>query len=224
MSSTEIIKIGSVSLSLNKSLRAKHVFLKQDSKGEITLTYPKFYPKCWAVRFAKTQMPWILAHLKHGQKETVFAPNDTIQILGKSYLLTSGKRTLESQTELTISGSPEFFHRRVCSYAQKQLLPYIQQKVKSYATQLGVKPGRITLRDTSSRWGSCSSTHNLSFCWKIAFSPLDVIDYLIAHEVSHLSHMNHGPKFWATVDKLTNHRMQAEKWLKENGRKLQSIR
>jgi len=224
MSSDEIIEIESIPLLLNKSLRAKRVFLKQNTKGEIILTYPKFYPKCLAIRFAKSQIPWIVAHLKHGQKETVFSKNDTIQILGNIYLLNSGKRTQATKTELIISGEPEFFHRRVCSYAQKKLLPYVQEKVTLYTTQLGVKHGKITLRNTSSRWGSCSSTRNLSFCWKIAFAPLDVIDYLVAHEVAHLLQMNHSPKFWATVDKLVAHRLQAEKWLRENGRKLQSIR
>ena len=125
---------------------------------------------------------------------------------------------------LTISGGSEFFHRRVCSYAQKVLLPYVQQRTSVLAKKLGVKIGRITLRNTSSRWGSCSSSHNLRFCWKIAFAPVDVVDYLIAHEVAHLVQMNHSPKFLAVVDSLVDCRKSAEKWLKMNGHKLQGIK
>ena len=147
-----------------------------------------------------------------------------MQILGKKYRLSSGKNQKITATELVISGDKEFFHRRVCSVAQKLLLPYVQTKALEFSKQIGVKHGRITLRNTSSRWGSCSSTRNLSFCWKIAFSPLYVIDYLVAHEISHLVQMDHSIKFWQLVDSITDTRRKAEKWLKENGRKLQSIR
>ena len=107
---------------------------------------------------------------------------------------------------------------------QKELLRYIQTQVASLTHQLNVKVARITLRNTSSRWGSCSSARNLSFCWKIAFAPLEVIDYLIAHEVAHLVHMNHGTKFWTLVHTLTDKCEIAERWLKKNGSQLQRIR
>ena len=103
------------------------------------------------------------------------------------------------------------------------LLPFIQNEVSMLTKQLNVHAGRITLRNTSSRWGSCSGTRNLSFCWKIAFAPLYVIQYLVAHEVAHLVHMNHGDSFWLLVDHLTPHRKEAEKWLKIHGRDLQGI-
>ncbi len=224
MSSQEQIKIGSFKVFVVKSKRAKSVFLKQNTKGEIILTCPRFCPKMFAIRFAEGQIPWIRAHVQHGPKETVFHPGDTVTILGKSYILQHGTTTKITGKKLFISGDSEFFHRRVCSYAQKELLPYIREKVQYFAQKLDVKPGRITLRNTSSRWGSCSSTRNLSFCWKIAFAPKNVVDYLIAHEISHLIQMNHSNKFWTVVDGITNTRRPAEKWLKENGRFLQSIR
>ena len=224
MSSQEQIKIGPFKVFVVKSKRAKSVFLKQNTKGEIILTCPRFCPKKFAIHFAEGQIPWIRSHIQYGQKETVFHPGEKLSILGKSYILEHGSVTKVSSKKLSISGDLEFFHRRVCSYAQKELLPYIRDKVEYFSQKLGVKPGRITLRNTSSRWGSCSSTRNLSFCWKIAFAPLNVIDYLVAHEVSHLQQMDHSDKFWNIVDDLTDLRRPAEKWLKENGRFLQSIR
>ena len=224
MSSEEINYISDFEVHLVKNLRAKHILLKQNAKGEIVLTCPRFCTKGRAIRFAESQLAWIRAHVQCAPQEVVFCPEMTVSLLGKSYLLKSGKRTEILDDTLFISGESSFFHRRVCSYAQKILLPYIQTKVRELTNQLGVCAGRITLRNTSSRWGSCSSTKNLSFCWKIAFAPIGVIDYLIAHEVAHLAHMNHGPHFWAAVDVLTDKRKEAERWIKANGRQLQRIR
>lgn len=223
MSSEEIIKIEEYEVHLVKSKRARSVFLKQNLKGQIVLVCPALCHKLVAIAFAQTQKAWIKAHIENGPKEHRFQPNDEVMILGKVYTLKRGKRTEVLKNEWRISGEESFFHRRVCSLAQKQLLSHIQEKVKELTQVLQVKVKRITLRNTSSRWGSCSSEKNLSFCWKIAFAPMEVIDYLVAHEVAHLVQMNHSQKFWKLVDTLTNHREYAEKWLKENGRFLQSI-
>ena len=223
MSSEEIIKIADFELHLIKNMRAKHILLRQNTKGEIVLTCPRFCTKRRAIAFAESQLAWIKAHLQHAPKEIVFCPEMRVSLLGKTYLLKQGKMTEVSKDILFISGERSFFHRRVCSYAQKILLLYVQEKSHQLASLLGVCMGRISLRNTSSRWGSCSSSKNLSFCWKIAFAPKEVIDYLIAHEVAHLAHMNHGPNFWKAVDSLTDKRKEAERWLKENGRQLQRI-
>ena len=224
MSSDEIILVADIPVRLVKSTKAKHILLKQNTKGEIILTCPRFCPKMMAITFAKGQAAWIRAHVQYGPKETIFSPKDVVTILGEKYALRQGKTTQYGRGVLTVSGSPEFFHRRVCSCAQNMLLSYIQSRVGELTKKLGVKAGRITLKNTSSRWGSCSSSKNLSFCWKIAFAPLNVIDYLVIHEVSHLVQMNHGAKFWGIVDSLTKYRQSAEKWLKTNGRYLQSIK
>lgn len=224
MSSHQTIQIADFDIQLVKSQRARHILLKQNVQGEIILTYPRFCPKTMAISFAKAQLPWIRAHIQHAQKEIIFHPNDNIMLLGKNYTIQSGSHGGANGDILYVSGSPDFCHRRVCSLAQKMLLPYIQQKVKELSKEIDVKANRITLRNTSSRWGSCSSKKTLSFCWKIAFAPQEVIDYLIAHEVAHLKEMNHSPRFWSTVDLLIPYRKNAEKWLKTNGRRLQAIR
>ena len=224
MSSKEIIPIGDFEIFFVKNPRAKHILLKQNVKGEIILTCPRFCSKRRAVRFAQTQLAWLKAHVQHAPKEVIFKPEMTVSLMGIPYILKRGKVTAPVDKTLFISGEETFFHRRLCSYAQKILLPYIQQEVKRLTAQLGVRSGRITLRNTSSRWGSCSTTHNLSFCWKLAFAPKEVIDYLIAHEVAHLIHMNHSTQFWSVVDELTDKRKEAEHWLKVNGRSLQYIR
>ncbi|MDB2415501.1 M48 family metallopeptidase, partial [Rickettsiales bacterium] len=77
-----------------------------------------------------------------------------------------------------------------------------------------------SIKDTKSRWGSCSSNGNLSFCWKLVLAPEEVFKYVIAHEVSHLKHMNHSPEFWKQVQSLMPNYKTHCKWLKLNGHNL----
>ena len=94
-------------------------------------------------------------------------------------------------------------------------------RVLDHAGHLNVKPSRITVRDTASRWGSCSSTRALSFSWRLILAPEFVLDYVVAHEVAHLREMNHGPRFWAHVKSIAPDLDAAQAWLKTNGRDLQ---
>ena len=88
---------------------------------------------------------------------------------------------------------------------------------RGYAAQLGVPIKRICVRDQSSRWGSCSNTGVLSFSWRLILAPPFVLDYLAAHEVSHLVELNHSPRFWRLVKRLYPQVERAKVWLDANG-------
>ena len=95
-----------------------------------------------------------------------------------------------------------------------------RRRSRGTAKQLGVKPRRIVLRDTVSRWGSCSSTGGLNFSWRLILAPPFVLDYLAAHEVAHIVHMNHSPLFWKLTRRLHPGTDRAEVWLKVHGASL----
>jgi len=80
--------------------------------------------------------------------------------------------------------------------------------------------GRITVRDTRSRWGSCASDGQLNFSWRLVMAPEFVLDYVVAHEVAHLAHRNHGPVFWALTETLTDQMREAKAWINANGKLL----
>lgn len=88
------------------------------------------------------------------------------------------------------------------------------------AAIIGVTPKRIIIKDTSSRWGSCAPDRSLAFSWRLVMAPETVQDYVAAHEVAHLRHMNHGQQFWDLVDTLTPHAAAAIKWLRSEGAQL----
>ncbi|HCK20051.1 MAG TPA: M48 family peptidase, partial [Thalassospira sp.] len=90
-------------------------------------------------------------------------------------------------------------------------------RAHAYAEQINKKVNRISLKDTRTRWGSCSSSGNLSFSWRLVLAPEDVLDYVVAHEVAHLQELNHSARFWAVVDDLYGPSKKQQHWLKKNG-------
>ena len=93
----------------------------------------------------------------------------------------------------------------------------LEDRVGWHARRLGVKPSRLTIRDQTSRWGSCSTTGALSFSWRLVLAPPAILDYVAAHEVAHLREMNHGPRFWALVRQTCPEMDDAKRWLRIYG-------
>ena len=98
-----------------------------------------------------------------------------------------------------------------------QALVVIPEKVKKYASFIGVTYGRITIRNQRSRWGSCSSKGNLNFNCLLMLFPDEVVDYVVVHELCHRKHMNHSKEFYAEVERVFPEYRKCQKWLKENG-------
>ncbi len=100
----------------------------------------------------------------------------------------------------------------------KQALKDIPPRVQRYAQEMHVTYGRITIRNQTGRWGSCSSVGNLNFNCLLMLAPESVRDYVVVHELSHRLHMNHSADFWQTVESVLPHYKKEEAWLKSEGR------
>ncbi|MDX2074137.1 MAG: M48 family metallopeptidase, partial [Alphaproteobacteria bacterium] len=116
-----------------------------------------------------------------------------------------------------IPGEKEFSARRVEDFIKRETKKILALRAGYYAAQLGVSFRSIALRESSSRWGSCSAGGGLSFCWRLAFAPFAVMDYVVAHEVAHLRHHHHGTAFWQAVETLYPGYEKQENWLKRHG-------
>ncbi len=121
---------------------------------------------------------------------------------------------------LCVAGERAHLSRRLHDFLKREARRDLTEASRRYAAALDVSIGRITLRDTASRWGSCSSSGALSYSWRLIFAPPFVLDYLAAHEIAHRREMNHGPRFWKAVDMLYPDRERAERWLKVHGPEL----
>ena len=96
----------------------------------------------------------------------------------------------------------------------------LTERVKFFARKYGFKVGKIRISSARTRWGSCSAKETLSFTWRLVMAPLDVIDYVVVHELCHLRELNHSKAFWARVEKILPDYKKRRRWLKDNGSKL----
>ena len=99
---------------------------------------------------------------------------------------------------------------------EKQARSWIPRRVRYYAREMGETYQRITLKNQKKRWGSCSSARNLNFNWRLVMAPMEVLDYVVVHELCHLKQMNHSEAFWQEVEKVLPDYKERKKWLEEN--------
>ena len=130
---------------------------------------------------------------------------------------------IEGRAILRVSGLPEHSGRRMSAFLKKEARRDLEAAVQVHARGVRKPVKSITMKDTRSRWGSCSWDGNLSFSWRIVMAPPFVIDYLAAHEVAHLDEMNHGDGFWTLCHRLCPRTDEAKAWLKRHGSQLHAI-
>ena len=122
-----------------------------------------------------------------------------------------------SETMLCVTGTPDQQRRRMLDFLRREARRDLVAAVERHTAAIGRRATRITLRDTRSRWGSCTGRGSLNFSWRLVMAPPHVLDYLAAHEVAHLVHMDHSPAFWAVAERLAPGLASAEAWLKQHG-------
>ena len=122
--------------------------------------------------------------------------------------------------EIHVMADEDSVGRLVEALLRREALDDLRTAADRHARAVGRSFSRIVVRDTRSRWGSCSARGTLSFSWRLILAPPLVLDYLVAHEVAHLCHMNHSAAFWAVTERLAPQIEEAEAWLKRNGQAL----
>ena len=151
----------------------------------------------------------------------------SLLVEGRAFVLTQGPQrgsvTL-SGDEIVVPGAPERAALRVATFLKALARDRLSQASDRYAAQIGRKYKSLTLRDTRSRWGSCTADGSLMYSWRLIMAPPAVLDYVAAHEVSHLAEMNHSDRFWAVVEGLMPDYAPRRKWLKEHGGRLHAYR
>jgi predicted metal-dependent hydrolase len=121
---------------------------------------------------------------------------------------------------LYVAGEEEYAPRRLLDWLKRQAHLDLKAHVALHAKRLDLTPKRLFVRDQTTRWGSCSTSGALSFSWRLVLAPPFVLDYLAAHEVAHLGHMNHGQRFWNLVERTMPRHEEARSWLRKHGASL----
>nr|WP_298797910.1 SprT family zinc-dependent metalloprotease [uncultured Acetobacter sp.] len=205
-----------------QSLRARRLSLRiAPYEQKLVVTLPPECTPAQALAFVKANHAWINERLQRLEKTPSFSANNIIPIEGKPYLIMHAPKQLGGawleNNHLMVSGDPVFINRRVADFLRTHAASALKREVQELALNTGLHPSRIDIRDTSSRWGSCSTSGRIMLSWRVIMAPDMVRHYLIAHELSHLKYMNHGPLFWQHVAKITPYKQQAETWLRQKG-------
>jgi len=209
--------------------RARQLILRMDDKCEdaygVTVTIPYGATKTEALALVHDKADWVVNMLATRLPRIPFEDGVVVPLAGEDYRIrhieiARGVVRCEGG-EILVAGGPEHLGRRVKDWLKGEAKRHISPLVREKAETLGRQAGRISIRDTKSRWGSCSHEGNLSFCWRLVMAPVSVLDYVVAHEVGHLKEANHGPEFWRIVTGLTPDMENARKWLRRNGDNLQ---
>ena len=217
-----------VVIELRASKRARRLSLRVSRlDGRVTLTAPFGANKDEALQFATERLDWIRSHLAQTAPSEVPGVGSTLPFRGAPLTLERGKaRVVEisGDSMLLPPQSPERDVIRAEMFLKETARAALVAASDTYAAKVGRPYGRITLRDTRSRWGSCSSRGNLSYSWRLIMAPPQVLDYVAAHEVSHLVHMDHSRSFWAQVEAIFPNYQAPRKWLKDHGTELHRYR
>jgi hypothetical protein len=193
---------------------------------EIVVTMPLRGSVREAKIFAQKHGGWIAARLQRLPVATPFGHDMILPVRGLAHRIVHhpGKRGtvwIESNASgerlLCVAGGAPHIERRIGDFLKREAKRELETASRRAAEQLGVAVKRVSVRDQSSRWGSCSTTGVLSFSWRLIFAPTFVLDYLAAHEVTHLIEMNHSPRFWGLVGQLCPDVKRAKAWLDAHG-------
>ena len=217
-----------IPLRVRYNSNAKQIILRVDHKYDGALiTLPPLTSKSDGLLFVKERAGWLVKQLTALPQKKQLIPGQWLPLLGKKFQichrpdLKVGVQLIE--TQIIVSGQLEYLERRVFDWLKKYAKEIISPKANEMASRLGRKINRISIRDTKSRWGSCSHHGNLSFCWRLIMTPESVLNYVIAHEVSHLVHMDHSKEFWSLVKTFDVDPENSRIWLRHNGSMLQRI-
>ncbi|MGZ5141775.1 MAG: M48 family metallopeptidase, partial [Burkholderiales bacterium] len=192
---------------------------------DVVLTMPPRGSVRQAKEFAEKHGAWIAARLRRLPEAAPFAHGALLPLRGREHRIehrrgargTVWVEACVNEQLLCVAGEEPHLPRRVHDYLKREAKRDLEVASRLAAQALGVEIKRVSVRDQSSRWGSCSSTGVLSYSWRLILAPPFVLDYLAAHEVAHLIEMNHSRRFWRLVERICPHMGRAKAWLDAHG-------
>ena len=212
---------------LRRHRQARRYTLRiQAATRDVVLTMPLRGSVADARAFAQKNGGWIAARLRRLPQAAPFAAGAVVPLRGVPHRIEHRPHARgavwteageDGEQRLCVAGDRLHLARRIGDYLKRAAKHDLHASCRRYAADLGVAVRRVSVRDQTSRWGSCSTTGVLSFSWRLILAPVHVLDYLAAHEVAHLIEMNHSPRFWSLVRRLCPGYERAKVWLDVHG-------
>lgn len=221
----ETLKIGTppITVTLKKSARARRFSLRiSNVDGAVSLTMPKRAALRDAVAFAQGHDGWLRKHLNKRPDQIVprFGGSLLLDGIEAPITLGAGRQVRFDAGVLYVPGTDAQVPAKLRAYYKTLARDRLAEASERYAKLVGRSFSRITLRDTRSRWGSCTSDGNLMYSWRLIMAPRAVQDYVAAHEVCHLLEMNHSDAYWRHVAAIYPDYKRQRSWLRKHGAQL----
>jgi predicted metal-dependent hydrolase len=198
--------------------------------GALSVTVPPRTSDAAILAFVERHRGWADARLTASPERIRVADGAVLPFRGGRLTVAHEPSRRASRLEqahdgfvLHVGGDLQHLPRRVRDALKREARLDLQGSVDRHAAAVGLKPAALSLKDTRSRWGSCTSDRRLAFSWRIVMAPPAVLDYLCAHEVAHFREMNHSPAFWALCRTLCPDMDAGRDWLKRHGASLHAV-
>ena len=212
-----------ISVTLRRSARARRLSLRiSQLDGRVTLTLPNAVSEKEGLRFLRDKESWLRGHLSNRLAPVTVGPGARLPVEGVLHEIrpAPGRSVVQADGLLLVPGEPDRMAARVRGWLRTRARDRLSEASDRYAAALGRPYSRLTLRDTRSRWGSCTHDGGLMYSWRLILGHPQVLDYVAAHEVAHLRHMNHSAAFWAEVERLYGDWRSPRRWLRDHGAEL----
>jgi predicted metal-dependent hydrolase len=206
--------------------RARRLLLRVDaSMRRIELVLPRGVSAEAGLNFLEAQRGWVDARLRALPPAMPFTDDAIVPVFGVPHRIRccddpGGPPVMIIDGQIRVRGRPEHVGRRVRDYLLRLARSELSRRARLCALSVGKPIAGVAVRDTKSRWGSCSGQGRISFSWRLVMAPEAVVDYVVAHEVAHLIEMNHGPRFWGLLRTLVPDDAAPRAWLKRNRNRL----
>ncbi|WP_164661632.1 M48 family metallopeptidase [Tropicibacter sp. Alg240-R139] len=214
-----------VPLTVRRSARARRISLRiSQLDGRVTLTMPNGLPERHALEFAAEKEDWIRSHLDARQSNEMIDIGSNIPVEGVERRVDVGKGRNVVLSDDAILVPATSAPRRVQRFLKELARDRLAEASDQYSARLGRSYSRISIRDTRSRWGSCTAQGGLMYSWRLILAPPPVLRYVAAHEVAHLAEMNHSQAFWDLVEDIHGPYREQRQWLRDEGASLHRYR
>ena len=210
-----------VAVAFKRSARARRVSLRVDPAQGVVITLPARASRRAGLALLHAHEDWVNERLEALPQALALKPGAIVPVHGLPHEIVHlptgrGGAWVEAE-KIFVTGEAEFLSRRVADCLKRLARQRLTAMAAETAQRAALRPRAVRIKDTRSRWGSCAPDGTLAFCWRLICAPEFVQDYVVAHEVAHLKHMNHGKLFWQLTDELTPHSAAATAWLASHG-------
>jgi predicted metal-dependent hydrolase len=216
-----------IAVAFKRSARAKRVSLRIDPAQGVVITLPLRTSRRAGLALLHAHEDWVSEKLEAMPQPLTLRAGALVPVHGVPHeiipIATGRGGAWIEDGKIFVTGQPEFLARRVSDCLKRLARQRLTAMAAQTAQRAALRPKIVRIKDTRSRWGSCAPDGTLAFCWRLICAPDFVQDYVVAHEVAHLKHMNHGPLFWSLTEQLTPHRQAASAWLASDGASLLRI-